>query len=345
MSVFPGGRFEDERIALFRSLAALTSAGFTLDESLDDSLEGTLDTSLKSIIQSIQTDIRNGTPLSSAIKCHPRIVGPIEIALIRSGEASGQISGALDATATMCEERHGLKMELAAAMIYPSLVLILATSAIFFLARSVIPGLADLYAASGRTLPLITRILSSLSILIPIVLLLIALFVLARHKGWIGHSTKLSITGYLNRIPVIQNMLVAHYTSLWATIIARLLDQGSALPDSVRLAGSAMPGHLAVVFSRIASRLEEGVPTGRVFHDEPDLPTLARRLVESGDRAGDISRAMHQIEGLFRTRYEIQRRKVTALAEPLAILVAGVVILILALGIILPASDLGVLIE
>lgn len=342
---FPGSRHEDERIAMFRSIAALSAAGFTLVEAIDDAINGTNEPGLKSAMSVVLQDVLGGAPFSSALRRHPRIAGSIEIALIQAGERSGQMTDALDATASLCEERHGLRMELAAAMIYPTLVIILATGAVLFLTQSVIPGLSELYAASGRSLPLITRCLSGIALAVPAVLAGLGFWMLANRMGWNRRFAQNPAESVFMRIPMIRRMMQAQQTALWASIIARLLMNGSTLTDAVRLAGAAMPRSITGVFDRIASRLDEGIPAGQAFRDESELPSLARRLVESGDRSGDIANSLMRTAGIFKARYDIQRRKVIVLAEPLAIVIAGTIILLLALGIILPATDLGALIE
>ncbi len=345
MSLFTKNRFNDDRLAFFRSMAALIEAGFTVDEALGDALEGTLDTRLRSALESIRSEVRSGNPLSDALARHPSISGAVETALIRSGEASGQLSSALDATAAVCEERQELRMELAAALIYPALVLILASIALLFLTRSVIPGLADLYAASGRTLPFFTRLVSLLAFVIPIGLGAFTAALYGLPKIHPNSRIAQAMIMLPNRIPLIRNMLEAHHTALWTSIAARLLETGSTLVDALKLSAMAMPSETAGMLVRIASRLQEGKPAGAAFRSEKGLPNLSLRLIDSGDRSGDLIRAMRQISNLYRVRYTSEKRKVIALVEPAAIVLAGSVILILALGVILPAIDLGALIE
>ncbi len=345
MNLWNRTRFEDDRLAFFRSMAALTEAGFTVDEALGDALDGTLDKNLRAALETVRSEVCSGIPLSRALARHPSLAGAVETALIRSGEASGQLAGALDATAVVCEERQELRMELAAALIYPALVLILASVALLFLTRSVIPGLAELYTASGRSLPLFTRLVSLLALIIPLSMIALTAVFFGLRRTPPDSKTAQVLTRFPNRIPLIRNMLEAHHTALWSSITARLLETGSTLVDALRLAAMAMPAETAGMLVRIASRLQEGIPAGTAFRSEKNLPPLSRRLIDSGDRSGDLIRAMRQISGLYRVRYASEKRRVIALVEPAAIVLAGSVILILALGVILPAIDLGALIE
>ncbi len=338
---FEGTRRQREQITVLHSMTALADAGFPLVEVISESLKSVTHPGLKTGLTNICNAVNAGRRFSDALADYPVFPGVVT-GLVRAGEASGTLNRALGDAAGLLETRFQRKQEIAAALTYPLLIVFLTALAAIFLAITVIPRITDLYTASGHPAPLVTRIIlwcgRGLLLACAAALATVPVFLTGNRTRYL----QMILEKTVHSIPVFARLLDAWLTGLWARTLSVLLSNGIPATDAVRLTGELMAGTpVGRHFKTVESQIREGQSIPVAFAAAGEFPDLALRLIQAGDRAGTLAGSLEKVAGIHDLEYRVLSRKLVVLAEPLAVIFAGLLVLLVALGVMLPMADLG----
>ena len=146
-----------------RQLATMVSSGMTLLRAfyvLEDQVENP---KLKDTLSAVREDIEAGLNFSDALEKHPKVFGPLYVAMVRAGEAGGVLEQSLDRTADQLEKDDSLRRQVKGAMMYPAVVLTFAGGVLVALLAFIVPVFVGIFKDFGGKLPLITQFTVNLS--------------------------------------------------------------------------------------------------------------------------------------------------------------------------------------
>src|SRR4051812_2379674 len=112
-----------ELTVMSRQLATMISSGMTLLRAFYVLEEQVENDKLRGTISLVRQDIESGLSFSEALEKHPKIFGPLYVAMVRAGEAGGVLEQSLDRVADQLEKDDALRRQVKAAMAYPAVVL------------------------------------------------------------------------------------------------------------------------------------------------------------------------------------------------------------------------------
>ncbi len=145
-----------------------------------------------------------------------------------------------------------------------------------------------------------------------------------------------------DRIPALRNVNEAHGTALWTHCLGILLTHGIPLTDALDLtARTAVSAKSASELDETRNRIIAGESPAHAFSGITTAPSLARRLLAGGDAAGNLADACARVHQIYDAEYRNRTRRLLVLAEPLAVVVAGAFVILVALAVLLPVADLG----
>ena len=152
-----------ELTIMTRQLATMVSSGMTLLRAfyvLEDQVEND---KFKEVLGKVREDIESGLNFSDALDKHPKVFGPLYVAMIRAGEAGGVLEQSLDRTADQLEKDDELRRQVKGAMAYPAVVLTFALGTLLALIAFIVPVFVSIFKDFGGKLPLITQFTVNLS--------------------------------------------------------------------------------------------------------------------------------------------------------------------------------------
>ena len=149
-------------LALTSELAIMLRAGLALDNALRVLIDMSHKPSVAALVQGILDAVKGGTPLSRALAAHRDLFGDFYINMIRSGEASGQMSAVLDRLVEHMERQRALRDSVISATIYPAILLGVAVLSLIAMLGFVVPQFEKLFTDMGDALPLPTRLVMGL---------------------------------------------------------------------------------------------------------------------------------------------------------------------------------------
>jgi len=330
----------DERAALparaaraaeaMRALASLLDAGLPLVRALEVTASSAPDP-LASVLRDIRARVERGEGVAAACAAHPGAFSAAAIGVIRAGERSGDLVGAFDRLATQLERAGELRARLLSAAIYPAVLAVAGGAAILVLLLFVLPRFAALLEGTGIPLPPSAAILLGIStalrahwMVLPVVaaaLLAVAAWLRGTAQG------RLAWASALLGAPLVRAVRRDALATECASTLAVLLRGGTpiaaALDDAARAASDPL---LTDALQAARRRVVSGSTLRDALAPEPIFGEVFITLVATGEEAGRLTEFLERAATMFERRTERTTKRLVALAEPVMIVIFGVLV-------------------
>lgn len=323
-----------------RQLATLVDVGIPLLEALRILARRGSNKRLASVSGYLARRVEEGVPLSVAMADHPSVFSPMFVGVVRAGEAGGILDESLRRLADLLERRAALRSRVVSALWYPAIALALEVIIIAIIVLYAMPKLLSAYPDHSQ-LPGPTLALLGISNFVgtwwPLLLvLLIAVIVgiaylLRTSKGrsaW--DRTKLYIPGVGN---LSRKINVARFSRTLGNLTAAGIPLIDALDITAATADNAV---VTPTLYRVRSAVERGEKMDNPMRSEPIFDDVVVDMVMVGDEAGALDTTLLKIADTYDLEVDASLRRMTAILEPLLIVLLGVSVAIIALAVFLP---------
>ncbi len=345
-----GGLKGGELALLTRQFATLVRAGLPIEEGLQALTEQNESARTRKILAAVRTQVREGRSLAHALGDFPGSFPPLYRHLVEAGEQSGKLPVVLERLADYTEQRQALTQKVWVAFLYPALVAVVAMAIVGGLLVYVVPRIAQVFVESGARLPWATRALIAISraaraggILWPAGLLAVpaagrmVLRRRARRAAW---------QGLLLRAPLLGRLIRGLNAARLASTLGILTSSGVPLLmalDTALQVVTNLPMQMAVEEAR--RRVREGGSLGRSLGRSKLFPPLVIHMIGSGEASGSLDAMLARAAEAQTRELEAFVSALTALIEPVLILVTGGMVLFIVLAILLPVFDMNQLVR
>jgi general secretion pathway protein F len=266
--------------------------------------------------------------------------------IVASGEDSGKLGAVLERLADYIEARNTLHRRVSLAFIYPALVTGVSVLVVTGLLTYVVPQVVAVFENSHQTLPLLTRLLIGLSALLRgygvylLGALLGATFLF--RQALRGDAFRRRWHAALLRLPLIGRLTRTVNTARLTSTLAILSGSGVPLLSALHAAAGVvanLPMRSAV--DEIYKRVREGGSMSRAIAATGLFPPVMTHLVASGEKSGRLPEMLERIASQQTQELDSRVLSLTALLEPLLILVMGGVVLMIVLAILMPIFEMN----
>jgi general secretion pathway protein F len=335
---------------MLRQLATLLEAGLPLEQALVVLIEQDQGLAMRQVIAALRAEVLAGSTLARAMEKHKDVFPDIHRALIRAGEESGELATVMDKLASYAENQQALQQKIGLALVYPAIVTLVALLVVGGLLVFVVPPVVEVFLQTHQSLPLLTRALIVLSDFFtaswPY------LIVLAVIGGWSAHRMlQLENLRYrfhlrLLRLPVAGKLIRGSNTARMASTLSILLGSGVGLLTALHAACgvvSNLPMRRAL--EDTASKVREGVTLSRALASSGLFPPVLVHLIASGEQSGRLDTMLDRVARQQMQEVSGHTGALTALLEPVLILVMGTVVLLIVLAILLPIIQMNQMVK
>ena len=331
---------------LTRQLATLLEAGLTLETTFTALIEQTDDDALRHILAGVRSELLEGNTLAQAMGKYESIFPDIYRALIKAGEASGQLSHVMMRLADYTESRHALRQKVILAFIYPAIVTVVALLVVLGLLIYVVPQVVGVFQQSHQTLPLLTRMLIGLSDALQAtwLYLFIALAIAWFSVRTLLQRENIRFQWHLRvlRLPMLGKLVRGLNTARMASTLAILSGSGVPLLTSLQAAAGVvtnLPMRLAL--ENAAKKVREGVTLSRALAASGLFPPILVHLIASGENSGKLDTMLDRAAKQQEQEIGNYTSVLTSLMEPVLILIMGAVVLTIVLAILMPIIEMN----
>src|SRR5499427_7775354 len=159
-----GGRVALADLVIFtRQLATMIDAGLAMVQCLQALIEQTTNKVMRDVIKDVCTRVESGDSFSEALQKHPKAFNRLYVCMVAAGEKGGLLAEILARLAIYLESAARLRKKVKSAMMYPTVVTIVAICITIFLLVKVVPVFGEIFASFGAALPAPTQYLINIS--------------------------------------------------------------------------------------------------------------------------------------------------------------------------------------
>ncbi len=331
---------QQQLLQLTRELGTLLGAGLPLDRSLSI-LGGLVEGGeLSKILRSLVEAVRAGKSLAASMAEHPEVFPKIYVNMIRAGEAGGILESVLRYLTEYLESTLALKEEVKSALIYPAILASAAGLSLIVMFVFVIPRFSAIFRDVNKSLPLITKLVLNLSLILSqygwiILLVLIgivgaAIFYIRSPEGK-GEWDRLCLRAWL-----FGELVRKFETARFARTLSALMKGGVPLLDALGTVQGVIGNRLlARAISQVQVRVREGKGMARPLSESGLFPPLALNMIAVGEETGKLDGMLAEVANYYDQEVKRTTKRLTALLEPALILVMGLIVGVVVISMLL----------
>jgi type IV pilus assembly protein PilC len=324
---------------LSRQMAAFVRAGLPIIEAVHTIAEESDNSSVRRVMNDIEDGLRSGDRFSDCLDRHPKVFPDYYRGIVRSAELTGELDTVLNRLAIYIERDLDARRRIQSASIYPAGIFLMAMVTITVLATFVLPKFKVFFTNLNAKLPLATRMLLAITDFLTewwwalaagiAAFVITVLLIVSTEPGKYARDKLLLATPVLGT--TIQYALVERF----CRILASMVSAGVALPDALSVATDTVRNR---VFTRALSGVRlamlEGQGIALPLLRTQVFPTTAVQMLRVGEDTGSLDTQLEFTAQYYQTELDYKIKKLTALFEPLVIVVMGLLVGFVALALV-----------
>lgn len=328
-----------------RQMYALSRAGVPITQAFRRLAQTARNRLLGRTMMAMLEELEAGRDLATAMSRHPRIFGPLFVAIVRVGEESGRLDEAFMRLSQHLEREQKVVEQVKSAVRYPVIVLVFVAVAIFILMSFVIPEFARLYGSFNVELPLPTQIIIGTANVFAAWWWLI-LGAMVGLGGWLGRYVKtpdgrLRWHGLLLRMPVIGGIVQRATLARFARAFAMATRSGVPVLQALSVVALAVENDvIARKLLGMRGAIERGEGLARAAAGQDCFTPLVLQMLSVGEETGQIDEMLVEVADFYEREVDYDVRNLNDLLQPVMTLLVAAIVFVLALGVLLPMWDL-----
>jgi len=320
-----------EIVLLTRQFATMIDAGLPLVQCLAILGNQQANPTFKKILTEIRQDVEGGNTFADALKKHPSVFDDLFVNMVAAGEIGGVLDVILNRLAQYMEKADALKRKVKSAMMYPTVVLIVAVSVIAIMMIFVIPTFQDMFSQFGAALPAPTQFIVDASSffrhytlhLIGVIILLIIAFkwIKSKEKG------KYFLDNIALKLPIFGSLLKKVAVAKFTRTLGTMTSSGVPIMDGLNIT-SRTSGNKIVEEAILAVRksISEGKSIADPLGKAGIFPDMVVQMVSVGEATGALDQMLTKIADFYDEEVDTAVTGLTSMLEPLLIVFLGGII-------------------
>lgn len=316
-------------ILITKNMSGMIKAGLTLSRSLSVLEKQTKNKKLKDIFESLIKDINDGAPFSTGLSKFPKVFSKLFISMVRAGEESGDLAGALTEVGMNLEKANSLTKKVKGALMYPSVILCAMVVIGILMFAFVVPTLAKTFEELGVDLPITTRIIIGVGNFFSNNLILSFLIVIGLGVGGYFLVKAKFLTKYIDililKLPVIGNLAKEVNTARTARTMSSLLLSGVSITRATEITEDVVQNiYYKKIITEAREGVEKGYPFSKYFAENPDFyPVMMSEMIAVGEETGKLSDMLLEVAQFYENDVEDRTKNLSTIIEPILMVIIG----------------------
>jgi general secretion pathway protein F len=343
---FPNKKRTEQIAAVTRQMASLLQAGIPLAEALRMVIEQAPDKEVESAFRDIREKVTQGVSFGDAVLQHPKYFTELYSNMVKAGESSGALDKVMVRVAHFLQAQTRLKNKVGGAMMYPVIMVIVGVIVVSFLLTWVVPKITQLLHSRGQELPLPTAILIGVSHFLQsywllvllgflVLVVLFQLFVNSPRGGLLWDRFKL-------RVPVFGDLMRKQSVARFSMTLATLLRSGVPALQAIDATKAVVDNRvLRNALTMVHDHILEGTDISTPMKMSGMFPPMVSYMVGIGEQAGNLEEMLERVAAAYDEEVDLATNKLTALLEPLIIVVLAVLVAGIVIAIVMPLLQLN----
>ena len=327
-----GRKVKDQDLAVFcKQFVAVLNAGVTVISALEMMSEQMDNKTLQRGLREAQAFVQKGGTLADAFKLNPKIFPPILINMVAAGEMSGSLETSFERLTTHFESANKLKSKVKGAMTYPIVILLVVIAVVVVLLVGVVPTFADMFRDLGSDLPMATQLLVNFSNFLKekwyIVVAVVAALIVAFKAFGKTEAGSLLYAKIAIKMPLFGNLTVKSSAATFSRTLSTLMASGIPLMDAIEQTAKMINNRIireGLLDAKV--QVAKGVPLSKPIRDMEIFPNMLPQMIKIGEETGNIEDMMDKVADYYEMEVNNATDALTAMMEPLIIVVMGITV-------------------
>lgn len=339
-----------EVLSMTSELSVLLRAGLPLDRALKVLIDMDGQPQMRVVLSDLLKAVKGGKSLSVALQPFEGIFGSFYLSMVRAGEASGQLSAVLERLVEHLESAKATRDSVVSALIYPSILLVVAVLSIVLMLGFVVPQFETLFNDMGDALPAMTQgVIAAAEFIKAWGLALLIVLVIAgmAFQRWAASDEgRAALDRRLLALPIAGTIAFEYEMAKFARTVGTLLGNGVSLLKAIQIAIETVG---SVPLREALGVLPPAVKAGKrmsIAMEETEMFTpMVIQMTRVGEESGRLDGMMLELAKVFEQHVASGVKRLLTLLEPLLILTMGFIIALIIISIlmgILSVNDLAI---
>lgn len=328
-----------------RQLATLIDSGLPLLRGLVVLAKQEPNPILRNTITTLADSVQTGSTFSESLAQHPKIFNKLYVNMVKAGELGGVLELVLQRLAEYQEKAQKLKNKIVAAMIYPVIVMLIATSIMVFLLLVIVPRFESIFEemlpGGKEAMPGLTKVVMGASRWLgsqwlPITIILIVVFasykLFASTKGGRRFIDRLKLN-----MPLFGNVQRKSAISRFSRTLGTLVTSGVPILQALNItretAGNVI---VAAAIDKVHDAVKEGDSIVQPLEQSKVFPSMVISMVDVGEETGQLPDMLLKIADVYDDEVDNAVSALTSMLEPIMIVILAVVVGTIVLALFMP---------
>jgi type IV pilus assembly protein PilC len=333
-------------IIFTKQLATMLNSGVPLIQALTilGSQQPSLDFTYA--LKKIRMAVENGASMSESLAAYPKLFDTLYVAMVQAGEASGNLDVILLKLVSYIEKAAKIKSQVKSAMMYPMIVVGVATMVITGLLMFVVPTFAQQYADSGRELPGLTQLVIDASNGVAHNWMYILGAMVAAGYGLVAYIKtpvgRRHFDTFLLKAPGIGPLLKKIAVGRFCSTMASMLASGVNLLQALGICAASSGNVIIEEFVKnVRTALERGAKLSEPLAEGGLFPDMVVSMVAVGEATGALDDMLAKVSEFYEEEVDLAVQTMLSMIEPIMIVGIGGIVGIIVIAMYLPVFEMA----
>jgi len=331
-SVYIGGVSVAEKSAFCRFLATMLRAGLPLPEAIEIIIEETKNMRFKKILLDISFQVRKGNSLSGVLSKYKNEFSPVFLTVVKAGEESGTLEKSFDYLAKELLASHELVQKVKGALMYPIVIITAMLANAVIMMTFVLPKISEVFTQLNVEMPIMTRIVLKFGNFVGDNMFLVLggflCFVFLIAVIFIVNKTRRLIYGIFVRLPIVKDVVNQIDVARFSRTLSTLLRSGVPIMVALEVSSGVVS---QTALKKQAKEFSKGVERGESLSEvlsrgKEVFPVTLAQTIKAGEKTGSLEIVLEELADFYEREVDFSLKRLTALLEPLLMLIIGVAV-------------------
>ena len=331
---------------MFKLLQLLTNEGMNLVDAFELISESDNFNVDRKKSKEMLDELKNGVPFSESVANHYNVDSFI-ISFLKIGEDSGDISEILQNVSDYIEYEEDISTKIKKALYYPTFLLVMGLALLIFISKFVAPVFLDVLSDFGATLPFISNVAFGLSNILASYGIKIILIIFAIYLSFKLLMIKKPIAEYnLRKFMYNKGLFKGLYRDKFQYLFFKKFSiiykyQGNFEDTLKFIYNEETDIFIKKTIGDIIAQIRFGETIAEIPEFNMIFSPLSRSMLISLNREDVVSETTYKLMTFYEKSYKNRLDGILKLIGPIMISFIGILVAIIALGIMMPIFSMG----
>lgn len=331
---------------LTRQLATLIESALPIEEAILAVAEQCEKPRQKNMMMAVRSKVVEGHSLADSMGDFPHVFDQLFRAMVAAGEKSGHLDTVLERLADYTEKRQQTRNVMIQAMVYPTIMVLVAFAIVTLLLTHVVPQIVDQFDTMGQELPGVTKFLINMSewfqnyIFHTVFIIVTLIFIFGRFMR--NDAFRLRVHRFILGFPVFGKVIKGLNTSRFASTLSILTASAVPILEGMRISGQVLLNdYIKKLIVESAMMVQEGSSLKVALSKTKIFPPMMMHMIASGEKSGELQQMLSRAANNQDREFEMQVSVALSILSPMLILAMAGIVFFIVIAILLPIVSLN----